>query len=75
MNGQPGEYFQTEPKKKKSSYLQHLITKSKELTGDMLSVKKVNKKRKKTLTVFTPFELRTSKRVRLDIDEEKPQQE
>ena len=29
------------------------------------------KKRRKTLTVSTPFELRTQKRVRLDIDQSK----
>ena len=39
----------------------------------VLSQKKKNKKRKRTLTVQTPFELKTSKRVRLDL-EEKPSQ-
>jgi hypothetical protein len=38
-------------------------------------MKKSIKRHKKTLTVFTPFELRTSKRVKLDsIEDEQPKE-
>ena len=65
--------------KKKSSYVEKLLSRSREyikLDNSSQSkksrVKKTLKKRKRTLTVSTPFELRTSKRVRLDVvDEEK----
>ena len=76
MQNQDSNVYPMTEVKKKHSYVRRLVERSKLMLQDELLLASLKKKKtllkkrthKKTLTVQNPFEFKTEKRIRIDID-------